>query len=229
MANRKIREISEIYGGSRSANDLIRNQLTKKDGQMFGEIMNYLKSNGLTYTKRGLYKRLDSLVEAKIIEKREGLKPYPTYHLVRRSDDYSGLGFWLKYCFGDIFWKELLWKLNIKQEFRAMCTLIGLYTIFADIQSWKLVSDKKSYAENFAIRSSFLRNALPLVTRDAILEIDGRKSEGVIPQTYTKKEIKKQILEFEREMMKAFPAHMKLIQSAFEQARIVAKIGRRKI
>ncbi len=216
MANKIVKE-RDWYGEKKSANDIIRRFLASGEGKMFGEISKHLESEGVKYSKKGLHLRLEKLQEEGVIEKKEKSdKSYPTYHAKIKGSDYSGLGWWINYFMNDKLEMELL-SLDTKQQLRVMTTLIGVYAILAEIQSWKLASKKKSHKEQFKIRSSFLSQALPLLTGSSSNEFKERFLElGFVPTMYSKNEYRNEMYEYEKILEKSFPIEYKLCKHVFD-------------
>jgi len=222
MANKIVKE-RNWYGEKESANEIIKRFLVK-DGKMFGEILEHLEKEGVKYTKKGLHLRLNRLQNEGTIEKKHGEKSYPTYHLKIRSTDYSGLGWWANYFIHDKLETSGIPSLNTKQQLRVMTTLIGVYAIFIEIQSWKLASKKKSHKEQFKIRSSFLSKALPLLTFSSANEFKERFFDmGFVPGMYKDNAFRKEMFEYEKYLEKAFPKEYKYCKGIFE---IVSELGK---
>jgi len=223
MVNKIVKE-RNWYGEKTSANDIIKRFLVT-EGKMFGEISTHLENEGVKYSKKGLHLRLNKLQkEGIIVKKHESGKSYPTYHLKIRSTDYSGLGWWTNYVMLDKLETSGLLSLNTKQQLRVMTTLIGVYAIFIEIQSWKLASKKKSHKEQFNIRSSFLSEALPLLTMSSVNEFKKRFYDiGFIPEMYKEKEYRNELYEYEKILEKSFPKEYKYCTEIFD---MVSELGK---
>jgi len=224
MANKKVKE-RDWYGEKTSANDIIRKFLVAGDGKMFGEISQHLESEGVKYSKKGLHLRLNKLQEKGMLEKKhESGKPYPTYHLKISSSDYSGLGWWSNYAMNEKLSSGDFITLDTQKQFRVMTTLIGVYAIFIEIQSWKLASKKKSYKEQFKIRSSFLTEALPLLTMSSLNEFKERFYElGFTPGMYKENDYRNDMYEYEKTLEKSFPTEYKYCKQVFDMVSDLAK------
>lgn len=224
MANKIIKE-RDWYGEKTSANDIIRKFLVAGDGKMFGEISKHLESEGVKYSKKGLHLRLNKLQENGIIEKKhDSGKSYPTYHLKISGSDYGGLGWWVNYFMTEKLSSGAFLKLNSKQQFRMMTTLIGVYAIFMEIQSWKLASKKKSYKQQFKIRSSFLSEALPLLTMSSLNEFKERFYDlGFTPGMYKENEYRNEMYDYEKVLEKSFPIEYKYCKQVFDTVNDVSK------
>jgi len=154
-----------------------------------------------------------------IKKKEEAGKSYPTYHLVIKNSDYSSLGFWMNHFTVSRLLDSKFITLNEKQQLRIMTTLIGVYTVFVDIQSWKLASKKKSPKEQFKIRSSFLTEALPLLTTSSMNEFKERFwGTHNVPDMYKKNEHRKEMYEYEKTLKKDFPKEYKYCKEMFDGA-----------
>ena len=88
-----------------------------------------------------------------IIEKKQQPdKSHPTYHLIVKGSDYSNFGWWIRNYVEKVLMEGgSFLSLNTQQQFRLMTTLIGVYAMFVEIESWKLASTKKSYKEQLPI------------------------------------------------------------------------------
>ncbi len=226
MVNRIVKQTRDWYGVKTSANDLIRRFLADGEGKMFGEISKHLASQGVKYSKKGLHLRLESLQNDSLIEKKQTNKPYPTYHLITKSTDYSHLGWWMNYYTDHVISSGNSLLLNTKQRLRLMTTLIGVFAIYAEIQSWKVASLKKSHKEQFRVRSSFLSQALPLLTTTSHDEFKERFfGLGHVPGMYKYDKFRNEMYDYEKHLKKSFPVEYKLCKDAFEAALEVSRIG----
>lgn len=226
MARRVPKQSRDWYGMKKSANDIIKRFLAGVEDPMFGDILDHLEKEGIKYSKKGLHLRLEKLMKEGIIEKKDSeIKPYPTYHLVTKGSDKSGLGWWFRYYMEQLRWHALESKLNDKQVLRVMTTLIGVYAIFAEIQSWKMISHSKSYKDNFDTRSSFLVEALPLVTATSQNEYRQRyfMNKERTPGMYANDDYRNTMFEYEDYLKKTFPIEFKLCTEAFDAAMDVSK------
>ena len=222
MARRVVKQSRDWYGIKKSSNDIIKNFLASGDECTFGEILTHLTKEGIKYSKKGLHLRLEKLMKEGIIEKRDSeIKPYPTYHLVTKGADKSILGWWFRHYMEQIRWQGIESKLDEKKQFRVMTTLIGVYAIFSEIQSWKLISHSKSYKDNFEVRSSFLREALPLLTSSSQNEFRQRffMNKERAPEMYTKDDYRNTMFEYEKYLKKAFPGEYNFCKHAFDAAK----------
>jgi len=220
MARRVVKQSRDWYGVKKSANQIIKECLVRGEGYMFGEIQSYLQKEGLTYSKKGLHLRLENLMNQGIIEKKRDVgKPYPTYYLRVRSSDYSNLGWWLNYYVDQALVRGNALKMSDRTRFRLMTTLIGVFAMYAEIQSWRLASKKKSHKEQFRIRSSFLQEAIPLLTRATNNEFKDRFYDlGFVPGMYKENEYRNQLYEYEKFLKRSFSLEYKLCKEAFEAA-----------
>jgi len=226
MARRVVKESRDWYGVKKSANEVIKECLARGDGYMFGEIQSYLQDLGIHYSKKGLHLRLENLMKQGIIEKKlDGGKPYPTYYLKVRSSDYSSLGWWLNYYVDQVLSRGNSLKMSDRTRFRLMTTLIGVFAIYAEIQSWRLASKKKSHKEQFRIRSSFLQEAVPLLTMTTKNEFKDRFFDlGFVPGMYKENEYRNKMYEYEKFLKKSFSLEYKLCKEAFEVALEASKV-----
>lgn len=239
MARRVVKQSRDWYGAKKSANEVIKEFLASGKDCMFGEIRSHLEKNGVSYSKKGLHLRLESLIKQEIIEKRTtDLKPYPTYHLAVKGNDMSFLGWWFRHYMQEIRWHRIkspiyVNKLDEKLELRVMTTLIGVYALFAEIQSWKLISSLKSFNENFDIRSSFLSEALPLLTASSQNEFRQRNlNEGIelnddtkfVPGMYKENDFRNMMFEYEKFLEKRFPVEYRWCKEAYEAAKEAVKV-----
>lgn len=211
MTNRIVKE-RNWYGVKTSANEIIRRFLAQDEGKMLKEISEHLRKEGVPYSKKGLILRLERLREEGKIEKKQlPDKSHPTYHLIVKGSDYSNFGWWMKNQVERVLMEGGVFSsLNTQQQFRLMTTLIGVYAMFVEIESWKLASTKKSYKEQFKIRSSFLSEALPLLTFSTMNEYKERYSDGFIPGMYKEEEHRNQMYHYEETLRKLFPVEYKL-------------------
>ena len=159
MVNRIVKKSNDG-----DVNDLIRIFLVHKDEATFGEIAEHLKEKGIKYKqKRGLYYRLDKLIDKGTIQKIEYQRSDPTYCLSskgRKGPSTSGL--LLKYQMIDELEKIQL-KMNRDDFLRFMTLLIGVYSSYVEILSYRLFRNEKSLEKRLKNRQEFLQEALPLM------------------------------------------------------------------
>lgn len=224
MANRKIKSSRQIDGYMISANKIIKKFLTLEGAKMFGEIKEHLEKNGINYSKKGLHLRLNSLIKnGEISKTNKENSPYPVYSISKAYPE-STIGQMLQYCMNDTLMDEILPNLKKNQWFPLMTTLVGVYSMYVDILSWKLTSPNDSFKKMFEKRSQFIRGALPLVSPWSGVEYDGDISKFLItPEKYTKDEFKKSILQFEKVLKKTFPTEMKICQMANDKKTAMLK------
>lgn len=224
---KKIREISQWDGYTKSTNELIKRFLGVNGEKMFGEIRAYLEENGLPYSKKGLHLRLNKLIaQGTLIRTDSSDKPYPVYKIKIQKNNLAETGWWLRYCMEKYLYENLFLEITDDNKRRGlMTTLIGVYSIFNEIQSWKLISEGKSYDENFERRASYLRNALPLSPFTCRSEMDNQKSPlPEPPGMYTDKNYQRKVLGFEKILEKAFPLEMKICKRAWNTTSEIVKI-----
>lgn len=224
MANRKIKSSRQIDGYMISANKIIKKFLTFEGAKMFGEIKEHLKENGIIYSKKGLHLRLNSLIENNEISKTERENSsYPVY-VISKSYPESMIGQMLQYSMNDTLIEDIFPNLRKTQWFPLMTTLVGVYSMYVDIQSWKLTSPGDSFKKMFEKRSLFIRGALPLVSPWSSVEYDGDISKFLMPpEKYTKEEFRKSMLQFEKYLKKTFPTEMKICQMANDKKTAMIK------
>jgi hypothetical protein len=215
MANKKIKSSRQIDGKIISANNIIRKFLTFEGAKMFGEINEHLKENNIIYSKKGLHLRLNSLIEDNEIVKTENkTSSYPVY-VISTTYPEAKSGQMLQHAMNDTLMEDVFPNLKKTQWFPLMTTLIGVYSMYVDILSWKLTDPDDSFEKMFEKRSLFIRGALPLISPWSSVEYDGDVSKILIaPEKYTKEEFKKSILQFERHLKKTFPNELKICQMA---------------
>jgi len=216
MVNRIVKE-RNWYGEKTSSNEIIKRFLAK-GGRMFGEILQHLENEGVKYSKKGLHLRLKKLQDQGIIEKKhESEKSYPTYHLKIKGSDYSSLGWWTNYFIHSKLSEDVNFlNLNTKQQLRVMTTMIGVYAMLAEIESWKLASKKKSHKVQFNIRSSYLSEALPLLNLSSANEFKKRFYDmGFTPGMYKDDEYRNEMYDFEKTLKSTFPIEYRYCKSVF--------------
>lgn len=196
-----------------SANDVIKKLLITEGGQTFGEIKKNLKDNGLGYSQKGLDKRLKSLIKEGVLEKKDQPDSYPKYFLKIRGSDRSIDGWWLKYYINTLLFENILLGKDTHYQLHALISIIGVYTIFTEIQSLKMMSEKNSYPKNYEIRKSFLKNALPLVST---------------PGLYKDKKYRNEIINFEKILEKNFPKQLAICKKAYSVSSDVTKIMKKR-
>jgi len=215
------------YGVMRSTNYFINKQLLEGGGKMFREIKQYLENNEIRYSNKGLHLRLESLIRQRKIEKKHiAGKPYPTYHRIDKGTDFSAFGAALKFSIEDRCQRnEVLARRYRKNTFFFMTKLIGVYALFAEIQSWKLSSKTKSAKEKFDIRSSFLGEALPLLTVSSRTEFDGSKYNLPFElDIYENDKFQNAILKYEKFLEKNFHDEYEICIDALESATKLYKL-----
>ena len=217
MVNRIVKE-RDWYGEKTSANDIIRNFLVSGEGKMFGEIHSHLENEGVKYTKKGLHLRLKKLQKDGIIEKKhDSGKSYPTYHLKISGADYSSLGWWTHFSIHSKLSEDVNFlNLSTKKQLRVMTTMIGVYAMLAEIESWKLASKKKSHKAQFEIRASYLSEALPLLNLSSANEFKKRFYDmGFTPGMYKDDEYRNEMYDFEKTLKSTFPTEYNYCKRVF--------------
>ena len=168
--------------------------------------------------------RLNSLIEDNEIVKTESKNsPYPVY-VVSTAYPEAKLGQILQYSMNDTLIEDILPNLKKTQWFPMMTTLIGVYSMYVDILSWKLTEPDDSFEKMFNKRSLFIRGALPLISPWSSVEYDGGISKILrTPEKYTKEEFKKSMIHFEKYLKKTFPNEMKICQMANNKKEVMIK------
>jgi len=223
LVNHSRKRKKDLFGVI-SANDVIKQLLIIEGGKTFGEIKKHLKANGFEYTQRGFDKRLKSLIKEGILEKKDQSDSYPKYFLKIRGSDHSIDGWWLKYSIYTLLFENILLGKDTHHKLNALISIIGVYTIFTEIQSLKMMSEKNSYLKNYEIRKSFLKNALPLVSAASAHLINFDDPGEFIPGLYKDKKYRNEIINFEKFLKKNFPVEMKICNRAYSVSSDATKI-----
>lgn len=188
MVNRIVKESKEG-----NVNALIKKFLFYNDEAEFKEIREYLERNRINYkSKRGLYYRLNKLIEDEILDKIE-YNDASKYCLSGRGrKDPSTLGLMLKYEMID---QLEFFKIKLKQSdyWDFMTALIGFYSVYAEMLSWKLFKNEP-LEKRIRSQNEFLREALPL----KIFEGDWRQSIEIFGKDKVEKNVGKIATEFEK-------------------------------
>ncbi len=204
MVNRIVKQTED----GDTVNFLIKKLLIEKRELEFGDIREYLKQCGIEYSqKRGLYLRLNRLIEQGILEKSYSKnKEYPIYRLTKKEMIApKTIGLFFKHSM-DTEVMKIRGKVEEKEFLKFMTKLIGVYTMYMEIISWRLTSENKSYNDNLRIRKAFLDNALPITipVYEGNEELNCDKSELFKVQRNAMKEI----LKFESILREMFPVQM---------------------
>lgn len=228
--NHSTKRKQDLFGNVTRANDEIKRLLVSErgEGQTFGEIKKHLRANGFPYTQKGLAKRLKSLIKEGILEKKDQPDSYPKYFLKIRGSDRSIDGWWLKYSINTSLFENILLGKDTHYQLQALISIIGVYTIFTEIQSLKMMSEKNSYPRNYEIRKSFLKNALPLVSAASANLINIGDLGEIIPGLYKDKKYRNEIINFEKFLKKNFPAEMEICNRAYSVSSGVTKIMKKR-
>lgn len=186
MVNRIVKE--SIYGNT---NSLIKKILFYDEEVTFQEIRKYLEERDIVYKyKRGLYSRLNKLIDEGVVIKINYKIPKYCLSGKGRKDPVT-LGIMLKYEMID---QLEFFKIKLKQNdyWKFMTSLIGFYSVYAEILSWQLFKNEKSLEKRLRSQKEFLQNALPL----KIFEGDWNQSIEIFGRDKISKNINELSLEF---------------------------------
>ena len=220
MANRIV-----IESERGTVDSLIKKFLMLNQDATAGKIWKHLQKNETAYdTKRGFYMRLKRLIELRIIVKfwrKDSL--YPLYRLSKAERKVPSLiGFLL-----NARMKEELSNIRAlkgdKEFWKFMTNLIGVYTIYIEVASWRMFSDRKTLNEKLEARKEFLDAALPL-TLPVPERID--ESDPIVDMSKAQKyyqSLPKELIKFEKELENAMPFHMQFCKAVFHEVRRVVK------
>lgn len=239
MANRIIRKKTEDeFGVITTSVDHIRRYLFQDDEKQFGEIKRFLESIGIRYSgNKGLDLTLKKMISGGLIGKHKTIENrYPTYHYKKKKTDrissiaseFKGKVFRDIFSFPNI--PPLEGESKEKHFVRTLIHFYGLYVLYTQIQSWKYTSKEKTHKENFANRSSWLRNVRPIPRESSLFE-DGITDLADLLYSNNEKELResvssiyhnnkkwKKFLEIQQALVEMYPRDIKFFEKVLELA-----------